>query len=49
VSSPDTAIYDSAAGYSDPVFNRSHAAIAPVATIMIVKQSKATHFGAELL
>jgi hypothetical protein len=37
-----------AAGHTDPVFNRSHAAIAPVAMIMIVKQSKATHLGAGL-
>lgn len=38
-----------AAGHTDPVFNRSHAASAPVAMIMTVKQRRATHFGAELL
>lgn len=38
-----------AAGQTDPVFNRSHAASSPVAMIMAVKQRRATHFGAELL
>ena len=38
-----------AAGQTDPVFNRSHAANAPVAMIMTVKQRRANHFGAELL
>lgn len=38
-----------AAGQTDPDFNRSHVAIEPVATIIVVKQTRASHFGAELL
>jgi hypothetical protein len=38
-----------AAGHTEPLFRRSHAAMAPVAKIMIVKHSSATHFGAALL